>query len=56
MHLFCGPVDVEAHVAEVSAAKPPAQRGSVAELTERVERLEAEVAALKQQLGIDPGD
>ena len=53
MHLFCGPVDIEAHVAEARAAKSAApQRGGIAELTERVERLEAELAALKEQLGV----
>jgi uncharacterized protein YceH (UPF0502 family) len=53
MHLFCGPVDVEAHVAHASAAKPAAtQRGGLAELSERVERLEAELAELKKQLGV----
>ena len=53
MHLFSGPVDVEAHVAQAGAARPAASpRGGVAELTERVERLEAEVAELKQQLGL----
>lgn len=53
MHLFSGPVDVEAHVAQASAAKPAAtSRGGVAELTERVERLEAELAELKKQLGV----
>ncbi len=55
MHLLCGPVDVEAHVAEAGAARPVTPRGNVAELTERVERLEAELAALKAQLGIDAG-
>ena len=53
MHLFCGPVDVEAHVARASAAKPAATpRGGLAELSERVERLEAELAELKKQLGV----
>ena len=53
MHLFCGPVDIDAHVAEASAAKSAApQRGGIAELSERVERLEAELAALKEQLGV----
>jgi uncharacterized protein YceH (UPF0502 family) len=58
MHVFCGPVDVDAYVEEAGAAKPAAssQRGGVAELTERVDRLEAELAALKEQLGIDPGE
>ena len=53
MHLFSGPVDVEAHVAQASVAKPAASpRSGVAELAERVERLEAELAELKQQLGL----
>ena len=53
MHLFSGPIDVEAHVAQASAARPAASpRGGVAELTERVERLEAELADLKKQLGL----
>jgi uncharacterized protein YceH (UPF0502 family) len=53
MHLFGGPVDIEAHVAQASAARPAASpRGGVAELTERVERLEAELAELKEQLGL----
>lgn len=58
MHLFCGAVDIDALAAEASAARPAAaaQRGGVAELTERVERLEAEVAALKEQLGIQADD
>lgn len=52
MHLFYGPVDVDAYVEEAMASKPAgAPRGNIAELTERVERLEAEVAALKEQLG-----
>ena len=53
MHLFCGPVDIEAHVAEASAARSAApRRGDMAELSERVDRLEAELAALKDQLGV----
>ena len=54
MHLFSGPVAIEAHVAAASDARPAAasQRGGVAELTERVDRLEAELAELKEQLGI----
>ncbi|HSG97455.1 MAG TPA: DUF480 domain-containing protein [Woeseiaceae bacterium] len=53
MHLFSGPVSVDAHVTEDATARPAASspRGSVAELTERIARLEAEVAALKEQLG-----
>ena len=53
MHLFSGPVDIEAHVAQAGAARPASpSRGGVAELTERVERLEAELAELKKQLGL----
>ena len=53
MHLLCGEVDIDAHVAQASVASPAAPRGNFAELTERVERLEAELAALKAQLGVD---
>jgi uncharacterized protein YceH (UPF0502 family) len=53
MHLFGGPVDIEAHVAQASAARPAASpRGGVAELAERVERLEAELAELKKHMGL----
>ncbi len=51
MHLFCGPVDVEAHVAEAAQSRPPRSRTSTAELEERVSRLEAEVERLKERLG-----
>ena len=53
MHLFSGPVDVEAHVneAQEKRASSPKERHSVAELAERVTRLEEEMAALKEQLG-----
>ena len=55
MHLFSGPVDVEAYAAEAGAARASApSSGGVAELRERVERLEAEVAELKEQLGLSP--
>ncbi|MDH3748249.1 MAG: DUF480 domain-containing protein [Gammaproteobacteria bacterium] len=52
MHLFSGTVDVEAHVSHAQAAKPAAHKDRVdlAELTERVSRLEAEVASLKGRL------
>ncbi len=58
MHLFSGPIDIDAHVAAAEASRPAAspQRGGVAELTERVERLEAEVAELEEQLGIQSSD
>ena len=55
MHLFSGEIDVEAHVAEAGLARaaPASSRTNVAELEARVERLEAELAALKEQLGIE---
>ncbi len=58
MHLFGGPIDIDAHVAAAEASRPaPASpRSGVAELTERVERLEAEMAELKAQLGVSSGD
>ena len=52
MHLFSGPIDVEAHASQaqaVMAAGTP-ERISVSELAQRVSRLEAEVAELKEQL------
>jgi len=54
MHLFSGPIDIDAHAAAAEASRPAAssQKGGVAELTERVERLEQEVAELKAQLGV----
>jgi len=54
MHLFCGPVDVQAYASQSPAERRPSpQRASVADLEERVARLEAELAAIKEQLGID---
>ena len=54
MHLFGGPIDIDAHAAAAEAARPAAaaRRGGVAELAERVDRLEREVAELKAQLGM----
>lgn len=53
MHLFGGPVDIEAHAAAAAVSSPAgARRGGVAELSERVERLEREVAELREQLGM----
>jgi uncharacterized protein YceH (UPF0502 family) len=53
MHLFCGPVDIEAHERHAQVARPPgsSERVSVAELAARVRQLESEVAELKEQLG-----
>ncbi len=58
MHLFGGPVDIDAHVAAAEAARsaPAARSGGIAELSERVARLEEEVAELKAQLGISSTD
>lgn len=57
MHLFCGPVDIDAHVARAGAAKPAApRRDGMAELSERVDKLESELAELKAHLGITPPD
>jgi hypothetical protein len=52
MHLFSGPVDVDAHVSRAQTAKSRAttERVNVAELAERVSQLEAEVAELKARL------
>lgn len=53
MHLFCGPIDVEAHAAQATETRATASpaRSNVAELEERVSALEAEVARLKEALG-----
>lgn len=50
MHLLCGPVDVAAFTVAESSARSSARIDDADELRERVERLEAEVAELKQQL------
>ncbi len=52
MHLFGGPIDIEAHAAAAEASRPAAasRRGGVGELSERVDQLEAEVAELKSKL------
>lgn len=52
MHLFAGPIDIEAHArqAQVAAAAGPSGRSSVSELEQRVSNLEAAVAELNEQL------
>lgn len=52
MHLFSGPVDLEAHASRAKASKPASssERVSVAELAERVSALEVELAELKKRL------
>lgn len=49
MHLFSGPVDIEAHALK-AMTESTSERVSVAELTQRVSNLEAEVDELKAQL------
>jgi len=53
MHLFSGPVDIEAHASQAQAARPEgaSERVSVADLADRLTRLEADFAELKEQLG-----
>ena len=50
MHLFSGPVDIDALASAVPPASPSgtAERVSVSDLTHRVSQLEAEVAELKE--------
>ena len=54
MHLFCGSIDVEDYATKAQASMPAAGSGSssVAELSERVTRLEEEMAELKKSLGV----
>ena len=52
MHLFSGPVDIEAHVSKVRNVRSSvgSSENELAKLTERVESLESEVAKLKSLL------
>lgn len=52
MHLFCGAVDVDAHVSHAQSARAEgsSDRISMADLANRVSKLEEELAALKEQL------
>ena len=52
MHLFCGPVDIEAYLSNVQAAagSSSSARSSVAELEQRISVLEEAVADLKKLL------
>ena len=52
MHLFGGPIDLEAYAstARSAASAGSAERSTVAELAERVARLEVELAELKKML------
>ena len=52
MHLFCGPVDVDAHASrsQAKSAATDSERVSVASLLVRVERLETDLSELKKRL------
>ena len=52
MHLFGGPIDLEAYASTARSAAPAGsvERSTVAELAERVAQLESEVAELKKML------
>ena len=54
MHLFSGPIDVEAHASQAQAAVAAGSTGRnrVSELEQKVSKLEAEVAEIKAQLKI----
>jgi len=49
MHLFSGPVDLEAHAAQAQTAATT-ERVNVSDLAQRVSQLEEEVCKLKEQL------
>ena len=53
MHLLSGPVDVEAHVSQAQTARKSTERVSPTALEQRVSKLEAEVAELKELLRTD---
>ena len=55
MHLFSGPVDIEANVSQVREHRPrgSGEGHSVTELAARISQLEAEVAAINEKLGRD---
>ena len=52
MHLFSGPIDIEAHVEQAQAERPSvsAGRSSLSDLEQRVASLEAEVTEIREQL------
>ena len=52
MHLFSGPIDIEAHVEQAQAERPSVSSGrsSLSDLEQRVASLEAEVAEIREQL------
>ncbi len=58
MHLFCGPVDIEAHSSLAREQKTSNQKGpsNTSELEARIQTLEAYVAALKKAFGQHDSD
>ncbi|MFT5550437.1 MAG: hypothetical protein ACI9CO_002370 [Candidatus Azotimanducaceae bacterium] len=54
MHLFSGSIDVDAYVeaVQINKSSEPSSRVNMADLAQRLSDLEAEVADLKQQLGV----
>lgn len=52
MHQLCGPVDVAAYASAAAAARPTGGNGRIAELTQQVNELQAEVARLKAELEV----
>ena len=52
MHLFSGPIDIDALASAMPSASPSAtfEQASLSDLTQRVSQLEAEVTELKEQL------
>jgi uncharacterized protein YceH (UPF0502 family) len=52
MHLFSGPIDIEAYAetAREKAPSPPAQRSSISDLDQRVSDLEAQVSELREMI------
>ncbi len=55
MHLFCGPVDVEAYAAQAKASRPEnvSARSNTSDLERRLSQLETELALVKEKLGMD---
>lgn len=54
MHLFYGPVDIDEYASRAEVERPASgsRHSNVVELTERVTKLEEELAELKKQLGV----
>lgn len=58
MHLFSGPVDIDALASQQQESRPSDSKGrpTLSELADRVSALEAEVAALRETLGEEGTD